>query len=115
MLSVGFEPTRAGSNGFQVQRLPRSAGGFPAAGLLCARQVPAMRMVAVMGAPWCHKLYNVSYCVFGSDFSAMYRSTIAGRMRSVCHDRRSLYNHRDPAHALLLVEARNYALTHHAY
>eukprot|EP01043_Picozoa_sp_COSAG02_P119715 COSAG02_NODE_56404_length_285_cov_1.940860_1_plen_26_part_01 len=24
---VGFEPTRAGSNGFQVQRLPRRASG----------------------------------------------------------------------------------------
>ena len=66
--SVGFEPTRASSNGFQVQRLPRRVGGFPAAGLLCPRQVPAMRMVAVLGAPWCHKLYNVSYYVFGSDF-----------------------------------------------
>ena len=65
---VGFEPTSAGSNGFQVQRLPRRASVFSAAGLLCPRQVPAMRMVAVLGAPWCHKLYNVSYCVFGSDF-----------------------------------------------
>ena len=50
-ISVGFEPTRAGSNGFQVQRLPQLAGGFPVAGLLYHdKLVPAMRMVAVLGA-----------------------------------------------------------------